>query len=244
MDERPAGRVEQPVSSLVEIRVSNESLDSLMAHIGRLGVESLDGFDAAAASVVEKGRVATFGATDERVNPVDQQQYDANKGPCIDAIKTGEIQYFDGTDVEPRWRQFAEVAADHGVYSVLSFPLRLDGDTLGAINFYSRERDAFRPGQREEGWVYAAQAAVVLSNAKEFAARGTQLEQLEDGLKTRTMIGQATGLLMAQEGLTSDEAFQKLVKVSQTSNVKLREIAQRYVDAWESGAKNGADNTR
>lgn len=241
MDERPAGRVARPVNSLADIRVSNESLDSLMAHIGRLGLEALDGWDAVATSVAEKDRVATFGATDERVNPLDQQQYDTGKGPCIDAIKTGDIQYFDGTDVEPRWRQFAEVAADQGVYSVLSFPLKLDGDSLGAINFYSRERDAFRPGQREEGWIYAAQAAVVLSNAKEFEARGMQLEQLEEGLKSRTMIGQATGLLMAQEGLTSDEAFQKLVKVSQTANVKLREVAQRYVDSWESGAEAKTD---
>lgn len=243
MDERPAGRVERPVNSLAEIQVSTESLDSLMGHIGRLGLETLEGWDAVATSVVEQDRIATFGASDERINPLDQQQYDSQKGPCIDAIKTGEIQYFDGTDVGPRWREFADVAADHGVYSVLCFPLRLDGDTLGAINFYSHERDAFRPGQREEGWVYAAQAAVVLSNAKEFEARGMQLEQLEEGLKTRTMIGQATGLLMAQEGLTSDEAFQKLVKVSQTSNVKLRDLAQRYVDSWESGAKGTADTT-
>lgn len=158
------------------------------------------------------------------------------KGPCVDAIQTGEQQYFTGNDVEPRWRQFAEAAADHDVYSVVSFPLKLDDDVLGAINFYSSERDALRTGQREEGWVFATQASVVLSNVKQFEARGMQLEQLEEGLKTRTMIGQATGLLMAQEGLTSEEAFQKLVKVSQTSNVKLRDIAQRYVEVWENEA--------
>lgn len=39
---------------------------------------------------------------------------------------------------------------------------------------------------------------------------------------------------MAQDGLTSDEAFQKLVKVLQTSNIKLREIGQRYVDEWQN----------
>lgn len=63
--------------------------------------------------------------------------------------------------------------------------------------------------------------------------KGAQVTQLEDGLKTPTMIGQATGLLMAQEGLPSEEAFQKLVHVSQNANVKLHEIAQRYVEAWE-----------
>ncbi len=33
---------------------------------------------------------------------------------------------------------------------------------------------------------------------------------------------------MAQEGLSSEEAFQRLVKVSRNANVKLRDIAQRY----------------
>jgi AmiR/NasT family two-component response regulator len=44
-------------------------------------------------------------------------------------------------------------------------------------------------------------------------------------------------LLMAQEGLTSEEAFQKLVSVSQHANVKLRDIAERYVHSWEEKAK-------
>lgn len=60
--------------------------------------------------------------------------------------------------------------------------------------------------------------------------------QLEEALLTRTVIGQATGLLMAQEGLTSEEAFARLVRVSQNANLKLRDIAQRYVDTWEDKA--------
>ena len=128
---------------------------------------------------------------------------------------------------------FAEEAANCDVYSTLSFPLKLKDEVIGALNFYSRERDAIRPGHREEGSVFAAQAAVSIANAQAYLAKDAQLSQLEEGLRTRTMIGQATGLLMAQEGLTSDEAFQKLVYVSQNSNIKLREIAQRYVSAWE-----------
>lgn len=63
--------------------------------------------------------------------------------------------------------------------------------------------------------------------------------QLEEALLIRTTIGQAVGLLMAQEGLISDEAFERLVHVSQNSNMKLRDIAQRYVDAWEAKITGG-----
>lgn len=234
MDQRPQGKVDQAVNSLAELELEGQTLDSITGHIDRIAVQSLDGWDAAAVSLVTGKEVATYGTTDERVNPVDQAQYDANRGPCVDAIKTGETQYFNGTTVEPRWRQFAETAADHNVYSVLSVPMMFKGEVVGALNFYSRERDAVRPGHREEGLLFAAQAAVAIANTRALMAKETQVDQLEEGLQSRTMIGQATGLLMAQEGLSSDEAFQKLVHVSQTANVKLRDIAQRYVEAWEN----------
>ena len=167
------------------------------------------------------------------INRVDQSQYETWRGPCVDALEKDEAQYFDGTDVEPSWRQFADVAGDAGIYSVLSFPLRLDGEIMGALNFYSEERDALRQGQLEEGYLFAAQAAVTLANVKSVSERGEQVAQLQAGLETRTMIGQATGLLMAQEGLSSADAFQKLVKASQGTNLKLRDVAKRFVDAWE-----------
>lgn len=230
--DRPSGEIQQPVNSISELRFGEHDLDSILAQIGRLGVQALPGWDAAATSMVKKNKVATFGATDERVNALDQFQYDQQRGPCVDALQ-GEINYFNGDDVPDKWRQFANAAADNGVASVVSFPLRLDDQVIGAMNFYSREKDALREGQREEGLLFASQAAVALANAESFAAAGTQLEQLQEAIETRTMIGQATGLLMAQEGLTSDEAFAKLVKVSQNANIKLRDIARRYVEAWE-----------
>lgn len=238
-DHRPSGKLERPAGSLAELRLEHETLDSVLGHVGRLGVAVLEGWDAAATSLVEREKVATFGSTDERVNPLDQCQYDNGRGPCVDALR-GEVQYFDGNEFDPELRQFAQVAADHDVYSVLSFPLRLGDEVIGGLNFYSRERDALRHGQREEGSLFAAQAAVTVANAKTLRDATAQIAQLEEALQTRTLIGQATGLLMAQEGLTSDEAFQRLVKISQSANLKLRDIAHRYVETWESKAAGGA----
>ena len=237
MSERPVGQVERSISSLAELHLPDETLDSVLLHIGRLGVDALEGWDAVAASIVEGNKVATYGTTDERINQVDQAQYDTGRGPCVDAMKSGESRYFDGTAVAPEWRLFAESAADVEVYSVVSFPMKIDDTNLGALNFYSRERDALRPGQTEDGWVFASQAAVALSNVRTMASKAAEVEQLEEGLKTRTLIGQATGLLMAQEGLTSEESFQKLVTVSQNANMKLRDIAARYVETWEGRVK-------
>lgn len=240
MLERASGRIDRSVNAVDELELSGSTLDSILGHIGSLGVAALAGWEAAGTSIAEKDRLTTYGSNDPKVDPVDQVQYDNNKGPCVDAAKSGEIQYFDGHTIPPEWRQFAEVAADAGVYSVLSFPLKVHDQVIGAINFYSSERDALRPGQLEEGSVFAAHAAVSIANAKALGEKEALVGQLEEGLQTRTVIGQATGLLMAQEGLSSQEAFQKLVKVSQTSNVKLREIAQRYVESWEEKTQGSA----
>ena len=241
MDGRPTGRIERTINSLADLELSNETLDSLLVHIGRVGLTTMKGWDAAATTIVERDKVTTFGTTDERINPVDQAQYDFRRGPCVDAL-SGDSQYFDGQSIQPRWRQFAEAAGDEGIYSVVSFPLEVDEQVIGALNFYSGERDALRQGEREEGLLYAAQAAVTLANALALENKDKQVDQLQEGLQTRTMIGQATGLLMAQENLTSEEAFQKLVRVSQTSNIKLREIAQRYVEQWESTLEHTAES--
>lgn len=51
------------------------------------------------------------------------------------------------------------------------------------------------------------------------------IEQLQDALRTRDVIGQAKGILMATGAVTEDEAFTILVRASQRENRKLRDVA-------------------
>ncbi|WP_329245858.1 ANTAR domain-containing protein [Actinoallomurus sp. NBC_01490] len=44
------------------------------------------------------------------------------------------------------------------------------------------------------------------------------------------MIEQTKGVLMAQHGITADEAFQRLVRRSQDTNTKLRDVARAVLD--------------
>jgi AmiR/NasT family two-component response regulator len=56
-----------------------------------------------------------------------------------------------------------------------------------------------------------------------------EIDQLKSALATRALIGQATGLLMRDRGLTADQAFAHLIELSSHTNVKLREIAAELV---------------
>jgi AmiR/NasT family two-component response regulator len=53
---------------------------------------------------------------------------------------------------------------------------------------------------------------------------------MAEAMRSRAVIEQAKGMLIAQHGGTPDEAFERLRHLSQHSNIKLRDVAQRIVD--------------
>jgi hypothetical protein len=57
-----------------------------------------------------------------------------------------------------------------------------------------------------------------------------EVAQLREALESRDVIGQAKGILMERHGIGADEAFARLVQMSQSGNVKLREIAENLVE--------------
>jgi len=62
-------------------------------------------------------------------------------------------------------------------------------------------------------------------------------DQLVQAVQTRTDIGKAIGILMARYDLSEDRAFEFLVRVSQDSNTKIRNLARQIIEmtAADSG---------
>jgi hypothetical protein len=56
-----------------------------------------------------------------------------------------------------------------------------------------------------------------------------QVEGLIRALRSRDVIGQAKGILIAHYGISADDAFTLLVQFSQHTNTKLAEIAPAFV---------------
>jgi GAF domain-containing protein len=99
-----------------------------------------------------------------------------------------------------RWPRRGPRASGFGVHSILSAQLYVPDRELGALNLYSREPDHSAPEDTEFGDVLAAQASAAL-----FAAQ--QTSSLRSALDTRTVIGQAQGILMEKYDLNADQAF-------------------------------------
>ncbi len=191
---------------------------------------SLDGEVWASVSLVyQRRRVETPASSDDRATRADQLQYDLEEGPCLDAIWERETFSIVDMTADVHYPRWSRAVAEHtGIRSSLSLQLFTDEehDSLGALNLYSPSVHAFDAETRGEGLAFAAQAAVALRSAQ------TE-EHLRSAMATRTLIGQAQGILMERLKITPDQAFAVLSRVSQDSNVKLRELARRLVETGE-----------
>jgi GAF domain-containing protein len=128
------------------------------------------------------------------------------------------------------WPAFRRLAAEHGVLSTISLPMRAEHATVGAMNLYARRERAFTALHRDAAMAFAGQAAVVLANAQAYWDAHQMSARLGEAMKSRATIEQAKGILMGAQRCGPDEAFELLIRASQRENVKLREIARRIVD--------------
>ena len=105
----------------------------------------------------------------------------------------------------------------------------------GALNIYSTDLAAFDADAIALAEAFAGYAAVALANAHLYETTSALAKQMAEAMGSRAVIEQAKGILIAQQGVHPDEAFRMLARASQSSNRKLRDIAQAIVDGAQRG---------
>ena len=215
---------------LHDLLLGEETLDTALRRVADMAVLAVPACDSCGVSLHrEDGRLATRVATDEFASLIDDIQYGLGVGPCLDAVAQSEPIRVPNTGTESRWQPFSEQAHGAGVVSSLSMPLVVRDKAVGALNLYSR-RTPFSETDDDLASTFSRQAAVVLINAATYQKTRDVVDQLNHALESRDVIGQAKGILMATERISADEAFDRLRRRSQRSNVKLRDVAKQVVD--------------
>ncbi len=183
---------------------------------------------ASVAVVRNRRRVETEASSDERATRADAMQYELGQGPCLDAIWVQETFQIQDLATEARYPQWSRrVVRDTGIRSSLSFQLFTSGESLGALNLYCPHPHGFDEEDRAEGLMFAAHAAVALASAQ------TE-EQLRSAIASRTILGQAQGILMERYKITPEKSFEILRRVSQDISLKVRDVARRLVETGET----------
>lgn len=213
-------------------------LNKALTAVASMGFAGIDGCTAASITLIDDGTPRTVAFTDGIAPDLDQVQYDARAGPCLEAISTNAVVRIESLAEDERWREFGAAAEERGVRSSLSLPLPLPpgAATSAGLNLYGGEVGAFTEADEKMGALFASYAAVVIANVAAYWSAHELAEHLQKAMESRAVIEQAKGILMARQKCSSDAAFDILRRASQRENRKLRDIAVDLVQRAEMGS--------
>ena len=217
---------------LSELLVADATLETTMQRIATLASRCLRGGAGATIVLTRGSHPYTAFATDDRVRQIDERQFELREGPAVEACKTGEHRLADLFDASAELHA-AAIAA--GVRSVLSVPLIVRREVVGALDVYAATPAAFEGDAIDATTMLAAQAAVTLANVLAHEDCVSRIEQLQEALDSRVVIEQAKGIVMARERCSPDAAFDRLRVQSQHQNRKVREIATELIERVVDG---------
>ncbi|NEA48603.1 GAF and ANTAR domain-containing protein [Streptomyces sp. SID10815] len=194
--------------------------DSTMQVAVRLAVRLLPGAEHAGISVMERdGHRRCVAWTDEVVRTAEESGDGPPQASYRDQLWQAPVVRLTDGETEDGGRPLADV----GLRSALALRLRAEKRRLTVLTAYAAKPRAFDADATRIGRLYTAHVSLALDSA-------TVREQLTEAMRTRDLIGQATGILMERRDIDAAEAFDSLVRTSQRENVKLRDIARRIVD--------------
>lgn len=209
--------------------LSGQSLQDVLGTVARLAKRCIPRAHDVSITLLDGDRPTTTAVTGPLAAAVDEAQYERGYGPCLDAaLNSGALLVVDMT-AEPRWPDYAPVAAKKGVLSSLSVHLPIEQHLVGALNVYATEPYAFDDEDVRLAEQFASYAAVAIGNAHAYAGAAALAAQMQEAMRSRAVIEQAKGILMLRNKCSADEAFGLLTLMSQHRNRKLRDIAAELV---------------
>lgn len=222
-------QVAEAFATVARALASRHDVQSMLDAVVRLAVESLDSCEHAGISRITQRRITSPASSGEVPRVIDRIQEETGEGPCLDAIRSEQLFETGDLQAETRWPRFSKRAHEEtGVCSILAVRLFAGDDTMGALNVYSSQRDAFDDTDIALAAVFAAHAALAVSSVRREVG-------LEEKARSRDLIGQAKGMIMARSSVDEDQAFDMLRHASQRMNVKVKDIAEQIVGGkpWE-----------
>ena len=183
----------------------------LAEQICRACVAGLD-VDGAAISVLTASTLReTLWASDATAELLEDLQFSLGEGPCIEAATTGRpvlVPDLSDTARTSRWPIYAAAVVEQaGVGAVFALPLQWGAITVGVLDLYRRAPGSLSPEQSRDALSAADAAALMLLGLR--TDPGDDLAW-DRSWSNRAEIHQATGMVVAQLGISATDAFARL----------------------------------
>ncbi len=216
-------------AELAKIVLGNQPLNTILTRIAQVAQQAIPGVDDVSVTLMDLDRPRTVAFSGQLGPALDERQYRAGFGPCMDAAVTGDLVEVTDTAIDTLYPEFSRQAARAGIRRVLALGLVAPAPGgSGALNLYSAG-EPFDQDVRKAAVAFTSYAAVAVMNAAVVSGAINEAEQLRQAMDSRAAIEQAKGIIMATRRCSPDEAFDVLRQTSSRANQKLRLIAQDIV---------------
>ncbi len=217
--------------ALAEVVLVDRPLDAVLNEVAGIAQSWMPGSVATSVTLMHADKAWTAAYSGHMALDADELQYQQGYGPCLDAGRTGMAMVVTDMRAENRWPAYTSRVLEHGVVSSLSAPLPFQGGTVGALNNYSRQPDAFGEESLELANEITSFIGIAVMNADAHAEASATVAHMRQALESRKTIDMALGILIAQHHCTPEEAFAIPSGASQSRNRKLRDLAAELVKA-------------
>lgn len=226
-------REQELVETFVELAdtlVDDFDVVDLLTLLADRCVEVLD-VTAAGLMLATDDELRVIASSSDAMRVLELFELQAEEGPCPECFRTGEpIVNQQLSHVDDRWPQFAPQALAAGFQSVHAIPMRLRGQTIGALNLFRAGEGGLTETDAIAAQALADVATVAILQHRAAAEAQVVNEQLTYALNSRVVIEQAKGMVAERLGVDMEQAFNRLRTHARSHNLRLGDVARTVID--------------
>ncbi|WP_207083748.1 GAF and ANTAR domain-containing protein [Nocardioides sp. S5] len=177
----------------------------------------------ASVTLNRRGECFTLAGSSEVPSLVNKLQNEVGEGPCHAMDRDEETIISTDLARDQRWPAWGvRVHEELGLGSSMSLLIFTARGSYGTLSLYAERPRAFSADDLATAQALAGHLAVSMAASREIDGLGV-------ALASRTVIGQAEGIVMERLGVDSDQALAYLKRVSSYTNTKLVDVALALV---------------
>jgi hypothetical protein len=228
--QRARGPLARHLAALAGTPDDASGIDDRLFAIAQHTADELPPVSYASVTALRDNAYTTVAATNSLAVAVDEAQYADGTGPCVDALRDGEVIAVPDVAAAIRWPGFREVAFRMGLRASLSVPLFAGrGTPMAILNIYGRHPDTMAPLISQVWSVFdlkpdADQGLDDLDTDNDLVAG------LVDAFAVRAVIQRAIGVLMARRHCAPADAYLDLRIQAAETGASLPDAAAGLLD--------------
>ncbi|MEV0156496.1 GAF and ANTAR domain-containing protein [Micromonospora sp. NPDC050686] len=208
--------------------IAVDDFDRALAELVRIVRDAVPGATWCGFTALRAGEPAGVAASDDRLAELDDLRHGPDT-PVMTAIRRREMTSSEDLTAEERWPAWTARARALGVRGVISAPVDVDEQVIGAINLYADSTAALAPRLQLTAMLLAEHAGLLLAAVRDRARQAAEAGERDSSLLGEGVVGQAIGVIMTQRGCPAPEALAVLRSAASSLDIPLGEVAERLV---------------